>query len=411
MSVLAKKLREQGHRLENPIEVRNKIRVQKGLPELEDSNPVAETDKRVSFDRSEQQENISSESEEEEEEMKTPKKTIRETLSSPSHVMMGGNSPGAPTFSGQDLNPVSFPMMAGFWEDIDFNNNMQKKGQVVIRMIIHNGISNTKDVEAEWKSSTVLKIRLRWPDWFSGVLQMMEFQTQNINGGIVPVYGRSHPLTLSFGKHVYDRLDENNEVWDEGFFSFDRPMNEDSNILEVEILDVKVGAKEVKLLQITAQEARKADDAKKPKAIVTTRAVKTGSSAGKNYPNVRNRDDLENEMSDGEDHGVENREGRSSSKLQKSITSITNKAANLFRPQVFEEGPIERSSDHDSASRHSSMDYDPDLWLLSMSDTSSFHSVNDSIESYDIDPLRTFEEAHQHLEDLATFLAARQESG
>ena len=95
---------------------------------------------------------------------------------------------------------------------MDFNSNVQSTGCVMIQMIVHNGVLNSSDIEAEWQNSRLLKVRIRWPDWFTSVLQMMEFNTTNANGTPTPAFGRDHPLTISFGECVRNRLDDDKQV-------------------------------------------------------------------------------------------------------------------------------------------------------------------------------------------------------
>ena len=133
---------------------------------------------------------------------------------------------------------------------------------------------------------------------------MLEFDTVQLStGAVVPKFGRDHQLTISFGKFVSERMDESNEVWDEGYLSFDRPMDDDVDNLEISVLDAKVGHKNYTCLQIVANEATKEPTPKKKKATITRRAVRTGSSTGKNYQNVRTREPNEYENQNQNDNG------------------------------------------------------------------------------------------------------------
>ena len=204
---------------------------------------------------------------------------------------MGTDSPAGPArYLDSNLNPIAYPMMAGYWEQIDFNNNMRTTGHIMVRMIVHPGIEPS-EVEFEWMTPTLLKMKFRWPDFFRQVTPMLEFCTTQIGNGLTaPTYSREHALTISFGKFVAERMDDNNEVWDEGYLSFDRPMDQDIDRLDISILEATVGHKKFTCLQITANQNHVPDSPKKKKATVTSRSVRTSSSTGKNYDNVRRRD-------------------------------------------------------------------------------------------------------------------------
>ena len=227
MSQLAKALQEKGHRLKNPIDVTNKARKAAGLSVYEDIDTANQDRNNESFE--EEEEELSDHFEEE---MKTPAKTPakkRASFASPNAIAMGTNSPAGPArFIDGDLNPMPYPMMAGYWEKIDFNNNMKSTGYVMVRMIVHPGI-NLSMVDAKWMSSTILKIRFCWPEFFKSVLQMLAFDVVTVPGTetTVPKFGRDHQLTGSFGKFVHGRMEDDGQVWDEGFMSFDRAMDMD----------------------------------------------------------------------------------------------------------------------------------------------------------------------------------------
>ena len=367
MSLLAKDLHNSDIRIANPIEAENNNRSRQGLPLLEDCN---ESVRQISFGKTPQEQEESSDdsysSDDKEETMpKTPaRKKAPSSFASPgSRVAMGTNSPSGPArFVDGHLNPIAYPMMAGYWEKIDFNNNMKATGYVMCRMIVHPGITPTM-VDAKWQSSTLLKIRFCWPEFFKSVLQMLAFDTVDIgNGQEVPKFGREHQLTGSFGKFVHERIEEDNQVWDEGFLSFDRPMEQDSSYLTVEVLDAKVGEKNYTLLQIVAQEAYPEEAKKEGKATIGARSVQTNSDAGKNYPNVRTRTDEDDNMDERSDD--ENDEAPNNRQRQKTSTGMldgfTNKISLALQNVPFsgnqgnEIGPQEQQQfDDDSSSSFS----------------------------------------------------------
>ena len=96
---------------------------------------------------------------------------------------MGTNSPSGPArFVDGDMNPIAYPMMAGYWDKIDFSNQMKNIGYIMVRMIVHPGITPQR-VQCKWISSSTLQIRFSWPEFFTSVLQMLEFDTDT-NGAI-----------------------------------------------------------------------------------------------------------------------------------------------------------------------------------------------------------------------------------
>ena len=62
---------------------------------------------------------------------------------------------------------------------------------------------------------------------FTSVLQMCNFDTEKVKGRDIVKYPPNHQLTISFGKFVLKRMDKDNAVWDEGYFSFDLEMDQD----------------------------------------------------------------------------------------------------------------------------------------------------------------------------------------
>jgi hypothetical protein len=350
MSSLAKKLQSRGHTLVDPVQALNEKRAKKGISLLR--NEVIEKNYREDKDSSDEEESSEDSSEEEssEEEVMartTPKKkkgsktSLRPStfgtpsFNSPSHIPMGTNSPARATFLDGNLNPVTYPMMSGYWDVMDFSN-MEMTGKIMIRMVLHNSITQA-DIDASWENPTLLKIRFRWPGWFSSVLQMLEFNTKTENGTSVPAYGRDHQLTISFGKFVHDKMDkETREVWDVGYFSFDREMDTDTTILEVEVLDVTVGMNNNRMLQIIAQQAKEPEEEIAKKVAVGSRNVQTSSNAGKTFQNVRNREDLEQDMTDSSElvvAAVSNSpdKRRKVSTGPPNIDSITHKLSTLLK--------------------------------------------------------------------------------
>ena len=226
----------------------------------------------------------------------TPKKkkalSVRECLS-PNHVNLKVSGPVSLVKTAYAA--ISYPMLSGKWEDMDSNYSFTTK--CMIRMIVHNGI-HPQHVQMEWINDRLLKISLLWPDWFMQIAQMMEFNTIPKADGLgdpVPVYGLGHELTRSMIKCVIARKDKDNKISDEGYFSFDEPMDTRNSNISIEVLNVKVGSGIIHVLQIVTLVA--VPEEEKPSAFsVTARSTKTSSGSGKTPENVRRRDYLEDEM-------------------------------------------------------------------------------------------------------------------
>ena len=135
------------------------------------------------------------------------------------------------------------------------------------------------------------------------IAQMMEFNTipkADGSGDPVPVYGLKHELTRSMIKCVIARKDKDNKISDEGYFSFDEPMDTRTSNISIEVLNVKVGSGIIHVLQIVTLVA--VPEEEKPSAFsVTARSTKTSSGSGKTPDNVRRRDYLEDEMDEEEE--------------------------------------------------------------------------------------------------------------
>jgi hypothetical protein len=256
------------------------------------------------------------------------------------------------------MKPVSCPMMIGVWETVDFNNNLATCGMVMVRIVLNNFVA-VNDVEGSWVDSRTLKIRTRWPDYFTNVLPMMGFDTNTINGNVVPTYGRNHQLTVSFGLYVKSKMDKTNQVWDEGFIAFDREMDLDLNNLEVQVLEVEHGQKKGTILEITAKEA--SSDDIEMKAKVTAKTVKTASSTGKTYPNVRNREEQEDEMEEDDDDDETDPSTQPQSKKSKSSRLANQLSAALQRLSTShnqEDDKVHRTKEDDGNAMISDADFD-----------------------------------------------------
>ena len=278
---------------------------------------------------------------------------------------MGTNSPSGPArFVESTLNPIAYPMMAGYWDKVDFSNGMKSTGYIMVRMIVHPGIEPHM-VDAKWDGPETLQLRFRWPDFFKSVLQMLDFDVDENNR---PRFSRDHQLTGSFGKFVHERMDDESQVWDTGYLSFDRPMDQDQSNIKVEVLDAKVGQKKYTILQIVAREAVAEANIR---ATIGARSVATNSNAGKDFPNIRNRDAIEDDMDETEEDAFESspqkktdRKGRVAGNafdgLSNQISAaLTDSIHNIMGKKTFI-GPVQQDEEMDN---ENSYETDDDLDL------------------------------------------------
>ena len=172
MAIPAKNLCKKSTRLENPVEESNKARALNSFLASTGACDKKEAESILSGEEgcntSEEEDNSTSEERISQPRRAPPaKKTPQKSTCSPTpflsptHVSMRINSPAAAAQVSDRPHPVFHPTQPGFWEQMDFNNNMQSTGCVMIRMIVHNGVLNSSDIEAEWQNSRLLKVRIR----------------------------------------------------------------------------------------------------------------------------------------------------------------------------------------------------------------------------------------------------------
>lgn len=132
---------------------------------------------------------------------------------------------------------LATPMSFGLFDDFNYTTR-KATTKIWIRIIIHNDV-DLIDIQWEWLTPRLLKIRVVWPEWFQNAEQMAAF---TVDEG-VPFFPSSQPLTL---------VEEDNHG--DGHLTFDRDMNVDIEP-EIELLDVDVASKatKVNLLQILVE--------------------------------------------------------------------------------------------------------------------------------------------------------------
>ena len=108
---------------------------------------------------------------------------------------------------------------------------------MLVRTILHNGVE-LQDVNYDWISPRVLKIRVAWPEWFQMAEQMAQFTLDDEGNMVFPP---EHPLTMDTSERNQTLVEEDNRIWDEGFITFDQDMKTDDP--HVELLSVNIPAK------------------------------------------------------------------------------------------------------------------------------------------------------------------------
>ena len=155
----------------------------------------------------------------------------------------------APTTQGDDHGGLVVPTSLGMYKK--FNYTTRKMATYMLaRMIIHSGVTH-QDIEFEWITPRVLKVRIAWPEWFQNAEQMAMF-CLNENGEMI--YPPDHPLTMDTSARNQDLVEEDGRVWDDGVLCFDQDMKIDDEP-EFELLNVDIQAQNcvLKVLQIFVQ--------------------------------------------------------------------------------------------------------------------------------------------------------------
>ena len=130
-----------------------------------------------------------------------------------------------------------------------FNCTSRKTTTRVNCRIIFPGLVSRQDVVFEWVHRRLLKLRVRWPQWFQYAENMAVFKT-NDRGD--PMYDANHSLMIDMNSRNEERVEEDRCVWDEGFIDFEEDMVID-NVPEIDFLNVTVSQRQTKVLNIHAE--------------------------------------------------------------------------------------------------------------------------------------------------------------
>lgn len=142
---------------------------------------------------------------------------------------------------GGEYPALPYPVTFGFYTQFDYTSR-KKVGRVLVRMLTH-GAVELQDIEYEWVTPRVLKIRVAWPEWFQYAEQMAMFV---IDTEGQPKYPPDHPVTEDMAANNMALVDENTKrVWDEGYIKFDRDMKEDE--FSIERLNIRIPSKGTKV--------------------------------------------------------------------------------------------------------------------------------------------------------------------
>lgn len=152
--------------------------------------------------------------------------------------------------SEEEYPSLPYPVTFGYYTSFDYTSR-KKVGRVLVRMLAHSAVE-LQDIEYEWITPRVLKLRVAWPEWFQFAEQMALFVTDNDTG--LPMFPPEHPLTEDMASNNMMLQDEvTKRIWDEGFIKFDRDMKEDEFLIER--LNIKIESKgiSVKGIQFCAE--------------------------------------------------------------------------------------------------------------------------------------------------------------
>lgn len=134
---------------------------------------------------------------------------------------------------------LPFPVTYGFYTQFDYTAR-KKVGRVLVRILTHSAVE-LQDIEYEWTTPRLLKLRIAWPEWFQYAEQMALFV---MDGHGAPLYPPEHPVTEDMASNNMLLQDElTKRVWDEGYVKFDRDMKEEN--FSIERLNVKISSKNI----------------------------------------------------------------------------------------------------------------------------------------------------------------------
>lgn len=153
--------------------------------------------------------------------------------------------PAPASMSNDDYAGLAAPTSFGMYKQ--FNYTTRKTSiNMLVRTILHNGVSD-KDIEFQWITPRVLKLRVAWPDWFQMAEQMAQFTVDD--DGIM-IFPPEHPLTMDTSERNQALVQEDGRIWDEGFLSFEQDMEEDIPVFELLKVEIPSKATVVTVLQI-----------------------------------------------------------------------------------------------------------------------------------------------------------------
>jgi predicted ferric reductase len=87
-------------------------------------------------------------------------------------------------------------------------------------MLVHSAVRQ-QDITFEWINNLTLEIKIGWPQWFLYAEQMASLTIDD--EGIVQ-FPPEHPMTMDMSERNAALMEEDNNVYDYGFFCFEQPM-------------------------------------------------------------------------------------------------------------------------------------------------------------------------------------------
>ena len=145
-----------------------------------------------------------------------------------------------------EMAGLSVPTSFGMFKQFNYTTR-KTTTSMLVRLILHNGIAQ-EDVEFEWLTPCVLKLRVARPEWFQNTEQMAEFTTDDQDNIVFPP---EHPLTMDTSERNQQLVEEDGKIWDNGVMTFDQDMKIDDVPVFV-LLDVNISSRAttIKVLQI-----------------------------------------------------------------------------------------------------------------------------------------------------------------
>ena len=248
-----------------------------------------------------------------------PKPNSKTMNNYPTTPIQGFGSPSAVSTieensaaANQDARPLPMPMITGKFKKTVFIDGKFKRRitHIESRHLVDNFVT-VNSLCFEFVSGRNLKIRRAHPKFMQQVDEQQDFVVDDQG---VPVYNRDSELIGDMTERAHARVEEDGNIWDEGFISFDQDIDPDS--IEVTLQSAEENGIKGQVLAIRVMVAKGSEKRAPARAKQMQRVVKIGQGQGKLEALLEN-------MSVDDQHPVAVSNGSDAGSNKKSCTNST----------------------------------------------------------------------------------------